>query len=93
MVSDSLFGEYEPLNGSGLVLANPPEEPMQSYSWHVTAELLVSSFVDHWGLKGRSLANNPQLAAESFGGTPAPFVTLMLEGNRAGLRRELVHVD
>ncbi|MEY3624523.1 MAG: hypothetical protein RLZZ407_2082 [Pseudomonadota bacterium] len=93
MVSDSLFGEYEPLNGSGLVLANPPEEPMQSYSWHVTAELLVSSFVDHWGLKGRSLANNPQLAAESFGGTPAPFVTLMLDGNRAGLRRELVHVD
>ncbi|MBP6580054.1 MAG: glycoside hydrolase family 68 protein [Sphingorhabdus sp.] len=93
MVSDSLFGDYEPLNGSGLVLANPPEEPTQTYSWHVTGELLVSSFVDHWGLKGRSLANNPMLAAESFGGTPAPFVKLLLEGNRAGLRRELVHVD
>lgn len=93
MVSDSLFGDYEPLNGSGLILANPPEEPTQTYSWHVTAELLVSSFVDHWGLKGRSLANNPRLAAESFGGTPAPFVKLLLEGNRAGLRRELVHVD
>lgn len=93
MVSDSLFGDYEPLNGSGLVLANPPEEPTQTYSWHVTGELLVSSFVDHWGLNGRRLANNPRLAAESFGGTPAPFVKLLLEGNRAGLRRELVHVD
>jgi levansucrase len=93
MVSDSLFGDYEPLNGSGLVLANPPEEPTQTYSWHVTGELLVSSFVDHWGLNGRRLENNPRLAAESFGGTPAPFVKLLLEGNRAGLRRELVHVD
>jgi levansucrase len=93
MVSDTLFGDYEPLNGSGLVLANPQEEPSQTYSWHVTGELLVSSFVDHWGLNGRSLANNPQLVAESFGGTPAPFVRLVLDGNSAGLSGELVHAN
>jgi levansucrase len=58
----------------------------------VTKELLVSSFVDHWGLKGRSLANDPQLAAESFGGTPAPFVRLVLDDNRASLCGELVNV-
>jgi levansucrase len=92
MVSTELFGDYEPINGSGLVLANPGDEPSQTYSWYVTKELLVSSFVDHWGLKGRSLANNPQLAAESFGGTPAPFVRLVLDGNRASLSGDLVHV-
>lgn len=91
MVSDQLFGDYEPLNQSGLVLANPPEEPMQTYSWHVTRELLVSSFVDHWGLKGRSLANNPELAAESFGGTPAPFIKLVLDGNLASMCGEFIH--
>lgn len=91
MVSERLFGDYEPLNGSGLVLANPPEEPSQTYSWHVTGELLVSSFVDHWGLKGRSLAGDPQLAAASFGGTPAPFVRLVLEGDRASLCSDLVN--
>jgi levansucrase len=91
MVSDTLFGNYKPLNGSGLVVANPRDEPSQTYSWHVTAELLVSSFVDHWGLNGRSLADNPELAADSFGGTPAPFVRLVLDGNRAGLCGELVH--
>lgn len=85
MVADSLFGDYRPLNGTGLVLANPPEEPSQTYSWHVTKELLVSSFVDHWGLNGRSLHNNPQLVSESFGGTPAPFMTIKLDGDEAEL--------
>lgn len=85
MVSKSLFGDYRPLNGTGLVLGNPPEEPTQTYSWHVTKELLVSSFVDHWGLAGRNMADNPELAAESFGGTPAPFLTIALDGERAML--------
>lgn len=92
MVSNSLFGEYEPLNGTGLVIANPPEEPTQTYSWHVTKELVVSSFVDHWGLKGQSLSDCPKLVAQSFGGTPAPFLKISLDGNRATLCDELVHV-
>lgn len=92
MVANSLFGHYEPLNGTGLVIGNPPAEPTQTYSWHVTKELLVSSFVDHWGLGGRSLADNPELVAKSFGGTPAPFLKISLDGNRATLCDEPVHV-
>jgi levansucrase len=85
MVANSLFGDYRPLNGTGLVIGNPPEEPTQTYSWHVTKELLVSSFIDHWGLGGRSMADHPELAAESFGGTPAPFLTITLDGEIATL--------
>lgn len=85
MVANSLFGDYRPLNGTGLVLANPPEEPSQTYSWHVTKELLVSSFIDHWGLNGRSITDNPELAAESFGGTTAPFLKILLDRDRAML--------
>lgn len=85
MVADHLMGPYSPLNGTGLILANPLEEPFQTYSWHVTADLLVSSFIDHWGLKGACLHENPALAASSFGGTPGPMLSIFLEGNRAGL--------
>lgn len=85
MVSDQLLGPYLPLNKTGLVLANPPAEPYQTYSWHVTAELRVSSFVDHWGLKGASLADNPALIYQSFGGTPAPFLNIHLNENKAVL--------
>ncbi len=93
MVADSLFGDYKPLNGTGLVLANPPEEPSQTYSWHVTSELLVSSFVDHWGLDGRNLSDNPELVATSFGGTPAPFLSIWLDGDRARLNTGLNRAD
>lgn len=85
MVANSLFGQYRPLNGTGLVIANPPEEPMQCYSWNVTAELLVSSFIDHWGLKGRKLEGNDALIASSFAGTPAPFLYLSLDDDKAML--------
>ena len=61
MVADSLFGHYRPLNGSGLVAANPLEEPLQTYSWWVTDDLEVAGFVDHWGLEGRSLDDHPDL--------------------------------
>lgn len=91
MVADNLLGEYRPLNGTGLVIGNPPEEPLQCYSWNVSAELLVSSFIDHWGLKGRSIENNEILIASSFAGTPAPFLYLSLDGDRAMLRDEKIN--
>lgn len=83
MVSDSLFGTYRPLNGSGLVAANPLDEPLQSYSWWVTHNLEVAGFVDHWGLEGRSLENNPDLVISQFGGTPAPRFRIALDGDSA----------
>jgi len=85
MVSDSLMGDYRPLNGSGLVLANPDEEPLQSYSWFVTRELLVSSFVDFRGLKGEPVPTDPVEASRLFGGFPAPLLKLTIDGDRCEL--------
>ena len=85
MVSDSLFGEYRPLNGTGLVLANPDDEPVQSYSWFVTRELLVSSFVDFHGLRGEPLPTNRADANRLFGGVPAPLLKLSIDGDRSEL--------
>ncbi len=90
MVSDTLFGEYVPLNGSGLVLANPEDEPLQSYSWFVTADLIVSSFVDIWGLKGSAAPTDPQLTAQHFGGVPAPLLALEIDGEYCSVAKELV---
>jgi levansucrase len=83
MVADSMFGPYRPLNGTGLVAANPAEEPLQSYSWWVTADLDVAGFVDHWGLDGRSLEAHPDLVISQFGGTPAPRFRIALDGDKA----------
>ena len=46
MVADAFAGPYIPLNGSGLVFANPPRAPAQAYSWLVSADLEVTSFID-----------------------------------------------
>lgn len=68
MVADILPGPYRPLNGSGLVLANPTEAPAQTYSWFVSRELLVSSFGD--------------VVDGAFGGVPAPLLRLRINGDR-----------
>ena len=83
MVAETLFGPYRPLNGSGLVAANPLEEPLQTYSWWVTADLEVAGFIDHWALKGRQLETNPDLVISQFGGTPAPRFHIALDGDKA----------
>jgi levansucrase len=75
MVADSMAGPWRPLNGSGLVLANPADRPQQTYSWFVDADLTVCSFVD-------------LLSDGSFGGVPAPLLRLTLEGETAGLALE-----
>ncbi len=85
MVADSLFGEYRPLNGSGLVLANPAAEPFQTYSWFVSADLVVSSFVDFWGLEGAVIPQQPDAASARFGGVPAPLLQLEIEGDNCRL--------
>jgi levansucrase len=84
MVAPALFGPWEPLNGSGLVLANPPAEPRQAYAWQVIPGTLeVISFIDHWGLEGRDIDRDPALKAARFGGTVAPMITIALDGNRS----------
>mgnify|MGYP001765071526 CR=1 FL=1 len=76
MVADSLAGPWQPLGNGGLVLHNPAAEPLQTYSWFVAADLVVSSFVDFWGLRGHPLPSDPIDAAVRFGGVPAPLLQL-----------------
>lgn len=88
MVADSLLGDYRPLNGSGLVIANPDDEPLQSYSWFVTRELVVSSFVDFYGLRGAPLPEDTADANRFFGGVPAPLLKLVIDGDRCTLAEQ-----
>ncbi|WP_313804402.1 glycoside hydrolase family 68 protein [Sphingobium sp.] len=75
MVADALAGPWRPLNGTGLVFANPAAAPAQSYSWMVLPDLSVTSFIDNWG-GGQD---------RRFGGTFAPFVRLWIDGDAAGV--------
>ncbi|MFM5949370.1 MAG: glycoside hydrolase family 68 protein [Novosphingobium sp.] len=81
MVADRLTGPYRPVNGSGLVAGNPATEPTQGYSWWVTGEGEVWSFIDHWGMQGRGFAQHPELLRSQFGGTPAPVFKLAFAGD------------
>jgi levansucrase len=85
MVAPSLDGPWRPINGSGLVAANSAEEPQQSYSWVVTGEDEVWSFVDYWGLGGRRLADHPELVRSHFGGTAAPVFRLNFAGDAVSI--------
>lgn len=81
MVAESLAGPWRMLNEGGLVAANPDAEAKQSYSWWVTGEGVVWSFVDYWGMEGRTTATNPELLRSNFGGTPAPRFHLRFDGD------------
>jgi levansucrase len=89
LVSERLLGPYEPLNGSGLVLANPPDEPWQTYSWLVLDDLRVVSFVDTYALAGRTpddlTTEGLTALRRHFGGTIAPVLSLRLDGRTAVL--------
>lgn len=85
MVADAMTGPWRPLNEGGLVAANPADEPKQSYSWWVTGEGEVWSFVDYWGLQGRDVSRHPELLRSNFGGTPAPRFSLVFSGDRVSV--------
>lgn len=85
MVADTVTGPYRPLNGSGLVIANPDRQPAQCYSWFVSAELIVSSFVDFWlGSEPEAASAKPAVAVP-FGGVPAPLLQLAIDGDCCAL--------
>jgi levansucrase len=60
-VSETMQGPYRPVNGTGLVLANPPVDPLQNYAWKVVptapGEAMVMSFIN----KGNSSTISPTL--------------------------------
>lgn len=70
MVADRLLGPYRPLNGTGLVLANPAAAPAQAYSWLVLDDLRISSFIDAIGQGG------------GFAGAPAEEGRLFVDADR-----------
>lgn len=78
MVADTMPGPWRPLNGDGLIFANPSNAPAQSYSWLVLPDLTVISFVDDWspvpGGKRR------------FGASFAPRIGLGISGDAVFLR-------
>jgi levansucrase len=80
-VASSLTGPYEPLNGSGLVIRNPSEEPDQAYAWWVLPDLRAMSFVNYRSAGGADMRHAAADQARArFGGTIAPTVQLALDG-------------
>lgn len=85
MVAPNLDGPYQPLNQSGLVIANPATAPAQAYCWWVTNDLRVHSFIDRW-IEGPAAPALPaDRSLRPFGGTLAPVLRLELDGDRAVL--------
>ncbi|MCX7676630.1 MAG: glycoside hydrolase family 68 protein [Alteraurantiacibacter sp.] len=78
MVGTGIYGDWRPLNDTGLVFSNPPAAPSQAYSWLVLPDLSVTSFVDDWGEDGTK-------DKRRFGGAFAPFLQLCVRGDRAWL--------
>ncbi|MBO9711729.1 MAG: glycoside hydrolase family 68 protein [Sphingomonas sp.] len=79
MVSERIDRGWRPINGTGLVFANPPEAPKQAYSWLVLPDLSVTSFVDEWG------AGESYSGPRRFGASFAPMLRLVLSGDGAWL--------
>jgi levansucrase len=79
-VGESIRSDYEPMNGSALVLGNPPEAPLQQYSEFVMPNLLVESFIDQVPLPGGGIRE---------GGTLARTLQIELDGNRSYLVGQL----
>ncbi len=83
MVAEAFAEPWRPLNGTGLVVANPVAAPHQAYSWLVLSDLRVLSFADMVGAAAAPV--DPAAARRHFGGTPAPALRLRLDGDRAVL--------
>lgn len=92
-VANNLFGNYTPLGEGGLVIANPPEQPFQAYSWVVLPDLTVESYVNYFNLGGLTLAEvgnqPPEFIFERFGGVLAPTLLLEINGLETNIINEL----
>ena len=81
-VAERFAGPWQMVNGSGLVASNPAGEPTQAYSWWVTGDDEVWSFIDYWGMQGRTLTSHPELLRSRFGGSPAPTFDLVFDADQ-----------
>jgi levansucrase len=85
----SLFGPWEPMNGSALMLHNPASNPDQTYSYQLLQDRSVLSFVNFIG-PGESCGyyagcsdEGAEEQAQRFGGTLAKSVIMSIQGNQA----------
>lgn len=78
-VGDSVRSDYQPLNGSALVLGNPEGAPLQNYSDYVMPNGLVESFIDTVPDGSGGVV---------YGGTLAPTLELELDGATSTLEAE-----
>ncbi|MFT4124747.1 MAG: glycoside hydrolase family 68 protein [Gordonia sp. (in: high G+C Gram-positive bacteria)] len=69
-VSERLRGGYRPVNGSGLVMANPLDRPPERYADYVMPNWLVEGFID--------------MVGDRRGGTLAPTLHLTADGDGRG---------
>lgn len=80
MCAENFLGPYEPMNGSGLVAANPLTQPYQAYSWWVSDDLSVASFVDMPDGVADKKPGSPVQPEGHFEGAIAPEFHLQLKG-------------
>ena len=78
-IGDALYSNYTPLNGNGLVIANPDDDPYQTYSWHVVSGETVLSFINEYHVDGQI----------RYGGTFAPTLRIDLKGDKSKIIEEL----
>lgn len=78
-VGDSLRSNYKPLNGNGLVIANPANNPYQAYSWYLVSGDSVLSFINEYHVNGQL----------RYGGTFAPTLRISLKGDKSEIIEEL----
>jgi len=83
MVASDVLGPWVPLNGTGLVAANPETAPFQAYSWWIDADLDVWGFIDYPGCTAETKQDDPAWRRATFGGTPAPTFRIALDGGKA----------
>ncbi|KHE71100.1 levansucrase [Halobacillus sp. BBL2006] len=91
--SKSLTEGYEPLNGDGLVVANPEDEPYQTYSWMVMTNGTVISFANFYDLDGLSIneigLQSEEFQFDHFGGTLAPSLKLSIHNDETQIVKEM----
>ncbi|AAK79739.1 levansucrase [Clostridium acetobutylicum] len=70
---NSLRSNYKPLNGNGLVITNPTNDPYQTYSWYLVSGHDVLSFINEYHFNGQL----------RYGGTFAPTLQISLKGYKS----------
>lgn len=85
-VADEFQGPYTPLNGSGLVLANPLAAPAQTYSYQVLPGGYVFMFIDYVDTGEEGTQDiSPEWHMQHFQGTLAPLLQIEISGEQTQL--------